>query len=68
MSKIVRYEFLGSWIIFSLLFLSGVGLPSAILYLLNGLVTIESSMEDPEKFIKEFKAGKWRGKGTDTVV
>jgi len=62
MSKIVRYEFLGSWIIFSLLFLSGVGLPAAILYLLDGLVCVETSMEDPEKFLAEFRAGKWRRK------
>ncbi len=62
MSKIVRYEFLGSWVIFSLLFLSGVGLPAAILYLMNGLVSIETSMEDPERFIAEFRAGIWRRK------
>ena len=62
MSKIVRYEFLGSWVIFSLLFLSGVGLPAAILYLMNGLVSIETHMEDPEKFIAEFRAGIWHRK------
>jgi hypothetical protein len=60
MSKIVRYEFLGSWIIFSLMFLSGVGIPGAILYLLNGLVSLETTMDDPEKFLAEFRAGKWR--------
>ncbi|MBV9081340.1 MAG: hypothetical protein JOZ62_01590 [Acidobacteriaceae bacterium] len=60
MSKIVRYEFMGSWVIFSLLFLSGIGLPGAILYLLNGLVMVETAMDDPEKFIDEYRAGFWR--------
>lgn len=59
MSKIVRYEFMGSWVIFSILFLSGIGLPGAILYLLNGLISVETTMDDPEKFIEQFRAGKW---------
>jgi hypothetical protein len=32
------------------------------LYLMNGLVSIETQMEDPEKFIAEFRAGIWRRK------
>lgn len=62
MSRIVRFEFMGSWVIFSILFISGVGLPAAILYLINGLVLVETAIEDPEKFISEYKAGRWRSK------
>lgn len=35
MAKVVRYEFMGSWLIFWILFISGLGLPFAILYLLD---------------------------------
>jgi len=57
MSKIVRYEFMGSRILFWLLSVSGVGIPLAILYLLNGTVRIEDDMDDPERFIAAFRSG-----------
>lgn len=57
MSKIVRYQFMGSWIIFGLLFLSGFGLPFAILYLLERLVKTETEMDNPEEFLASYRAG-----------
>jgi hypothetical protein len=58
MSKIVRYEFMGSWLYFWLLCISGIGIPVAILYLLNGTLRIEDEMTDPEQFVSAFRAGK----------
>ena len=56
MSKIVRYEFMGSWLYFWLLCISGIGIPVAILYLLNGTLRIEDEMTDPEQFVSAFRA------------
>jgi hypothetical protein len=60
MSKIVRYEFLGSWVLFWVLCFSIIGLPVALLYLVNGTVRVEDDMEDPEQFLQEYRSGKWR--------
>lgn len=58
MSKIVRYEFMGSWLYFWLLCISGIGIPVAILYLLNGTLRIDDEMTDPEQFVSAFRAGR----------
>lgn len=58
MSKIVRMEFMGSWIVFWLLCLSVLGIPLAILYYKTGLIRIEHEIEDAENFISEFRAGR----------
>jgi hypothetical protein len=58
MSKIVRYQFVGSWFMFWLLFITGIGLPIAFLYFLNGTVRTETEMENPEEFLATFRAGK----------
>lgn len=58
MSKIVRYEFMGSWLLFWLLCITGIGIPVAILYLLNGTLCIENEIADPEEFVSAFRAGK----------
>jgi len=58
MSKIVRYQFMGNWIIFGFLFLSGFGLPFAILYLFERLVRTETEMDNPEEFLAAYRAGK----------
>ena len=58
MSKIVRHQFLGSWVIFCLLCLSIVGIPSAVLYMLNNTIRIDSELENPEEFLAEFRTGK----------
>jgi len=58
MSKIVRYRFLGSYYWFWLLCVSVVGLPVALLYLLHGTIRIEEELDDPERFVEEFRAGR----------
>jgi len=56
MSKLVRYEFMGSWLLFWALAITVIGIPLAILYLISGLLRIEHEMADPERFIAEFRA------------
>jgi hypothetical protein len=58
MSKIVRYEFMGSWLLFWLQCVTIIGIPLAILYLLNGTLRIEDETADPENFVSAFRAGK----------
>jgi hypothetical protein len=58
MSKIVRYEFMGSWALFWLLCVTGIGIPFAVLILLNGTLRIEDEMADPEQFVSAFREGK----------
>lgn len=58
MSKIVRFEFMGSWLVFCLLCITGIGLPLAFLYFVNGTLRIEDDLENPEEFVSQFRAGK----------
>ncbi len=58
MGKIVRLQFMGNWIIFWLLCLTVIGLPIALLYLVNSTVRLESELNDPELFVQEFRDGK----------
>jgi len=58
MSKIVRYEFMGSVIAFWFLCVTIVLIPVAIVYLVNGTVRVEHDVDDPEKFVEDFRAGK----------
>jgi hypothetical protein len=60
MSKVIRHEFMGSWLLFWLLCITGIGIPFAVLYLLNGTICIETEMNDPEQFVADFRAGKIR--------
>ena len=61
MSKIVRYEFMGSWLYFWLMCITVIGLPIALLYILNGTIRIEEELKDPERFASEFRSGKLAG-------
>jgi hypothetical protein len=58
MSRIVRYQFMGSWFMFWLLSMTGVGVPIAFLYFLSGIVRTETEMDNPEEFLATFRAGK----------
>lgn len=58
MGKIVRREFVGSRLLFSVLFLLGITLPVAIIYLLEATVTVEDEMENPEEFMTALRQGK----------
>jgi hypothetical protein len=56
MSTISRYEFLGSWFYFWFLCISGIGIPLAILYLLNGTVRVEEQVDDAERVVTALRA------------
>jgi hypothetical protein len=58
MGKIVRREFVGNRYLFFLLCLFGITIPLAIIYLLEATVTIETEMDDPEKFMVALREGK----------
>lgn len=56
MGKIIRWEFMGSWILFWALCVSVIGIPLALLYLVNGTLRIEEEVPDPERFVSEFRS------------
>lgn len=58
MNKVVRRQFLGSWILFMALCLSILGIPIAILYYKQAMVTIEERLENPSAFLEAYRAGK----------
>jgi len=58
-STIVRYEFTGNWAWFWLLCVTVIGIPFAILYLLTATLRVETEMAEPERFVSEYRAGKW---------
>ena len=58
MSKLIRFEFLGSWLLFWLFAITVIGIPLAILYLLSGTVVLSQPMDDPERFVSEFRSGR----------
>ncbi len=58
MSKIVHYQFMGSWLVFWFFCITGIGIPIALLYLINGTIRTDSEVDDPEQFIVDFRAGK----------
>ncbi len=58
MPKIIRYEFMGSWFRFWVLCLTIVGIPIAVLYLIDGTLRIEHEIDDPERFVEEFRSGR----------
>ncbi len=58
MSKIVRYEFTGNWFLFWLACITVVGIPIAVLYLINGTVRVDEELSEPNRFLEEFRSGK----------
>jgi hypothetical protein len=58
MNRIVRFEFLGKRWLFWLLCFTGIGIPYAILYLLEGTVWVEEELENPGAFLEAFRAGR----------
>ncbi|MCC6486114.1 MAG: hypothetical protein IT364_01320 [Candidatus Hydrogenedentes bacterium] len=60
MGRIVRYQFLGSDLLFWFLCMTGVGIPIAALYLLHSTVAIEEELSNPTEFVEQFRAGKFR--------
>jgi hypothetical protein len=57
-SKLVRREFVGNRIILLLLFLVPFLIPLGIVYLLEGTVSVEAGIENPEEFLEAFREGR----------
>jgi hypothetical protein len=51
MGKIVYHEFLGSRLLLTILGLSVIGIPLAVIYVLENTVTVEESVESPSEFL-----------------
>jgi hypothetical protein len=62
MSKVVRYDFLGSWLLFWLACVTVVLIPIGVLYLITGIVQTETEMDRPEEFVEAYRAGKIKSK------
>ncbi len=58
MTTIARHEFMGSWLYFWLLCISVVGLPLALLYLLNGTIRVEEQVEEGERVLSTLRAAR----------
>ncbi len=56
MSRMIRHEFAGSWLWFWLLCVSVIGLPLALLYLINGTVRIEDELDDAEQVMASVRS------------
>jgi hypothetical protein len=56
MATVSRYEFMGSRILFWLLCITGVGIPVAILYLINGTLRIEERVENVDQMLNEMRS------------
>ena len=56
MATISRYEFMGSWLYFWLLCITVVGIPLAVLYLLNGTIRIDEQVDDAESVVNGLRA------------
>ena len=59
MGKIVRLEFIGSPVLFTLLCLSIIGIPAAILYIRAATAIVEEEVEDPTSFLEQYREGKY---------
>ena len=59
MGTIVRHEFLGNWLWFWFLCVTMIGLPLALLYLLDATVRVEDQVEDPTALLEDFRAGRF---------
>lgn len=53
--KIVRRQFLGSWVLFWVLCITILGIPIAVLYLIDGMVTIEQQVEDANAVMEIYR-------------
>lgn len=58
MNKIIRRQFLGSWVLFLGLCISVIGIPIAILYYKESMVIVEEGLGDPSAFLEAYCAGR----------
>lgn len=52
MDRVVRYQFVGRWLYFFGYCLSVVGIPLAILYLMDNTLRIETEVADAEALVE----------------
>jgi hypothetical protein len=68
MGKIVYHEFLGSRLLLTILGVSVIGIPLAVIYLLENTVTVEESLEFPSEFLdkkrEQLRRARWGGRTT----
>ncbi len=55
MGKITRHEFLGSRLLVVILCMTVIGIPIAVIHLIEGLVTIEEEIPDPTAFMEAYR-------------
>jgi hypothetical protein len=58
MATISRYEFMGNWFYFWLLCITAIGLPLAVLYLLNGTIRVEEQVADAEGVVSALRSAR----------
>lgn len=67
MDKIIRRQFLGSWVPFLGLCISVIGIPIAILYYKQCMLIVEEGLENPSAFLEAYRAGR-RGGSCEAVI
>jgi len=65
MAAISRYEFMGSWLWFWFLCVTIIGLPLALLYLLNGTIRVEEEVADGERVVSALRSPRHIGKAAE---
>ena len=56
MATISRYEFLGSWLYFWIACITVLGIPLALLYLINGTVRVVEQVDDVDRLLTKLRA------------
>jgi hypothetical protein len=58
MSKVVRYEFFGDWLVFWLWSVTVIGIPIAILYVISRTLRVDTELENPEEFVNAWRSNR----------
>ncbi|MCK6460153.1 MAG: hypothetical protein L6Q95_09700 [Planctomycetes bacterium] len=56
MGRIIYREFLGSRLVLTALFLCGIGIPLAVIYVLEYTITVEEDVESPSDYVASWRA------------
>ena len=60
MGKVITREFLGERWIVLLLWFTVIGIPIALIYVMEMTVTVEEEMEKPGEFVERYKRSRGR--------
>jgi hypothetical protein len=58
MATISRYEFMGNWLYFWFLCITVIGIPLALLYLINGTIRVAQEVDDGERVVSALRAAR----------